>query len=50
MLHATEQFDLVKRFGRWSSDAVHIYLHDAAEQYEGLAQGMANDRSAVYYT
>ena len=50
LLHATGQFDLVKRFGRWSSDAVHIYLHDSAEQYEGWAEKMANDRSAVHYT
>ena len=50
LLHATGQFDLVKRFGRWSSDAVHIYLHDSAEHYEGLAEKMANDRSAVHYT
>ena len=50
LLHATGQFDLVKRFGRWSSDAVHVYLHDSAEQYEGLAEKMANDRSAVHYT
>eukprot|EP00974_Lingulodinium_polyedra_P011999 1158636-Lingulodinium_polyedra.AAC.1 len=50
LLHATRQFDLVKRFGRWSSDAVHVYLHDSAEQYKGLAEAMAQDRSAVHYT
>ena len=50
MLHATKRFDLVKRFGRWSSDAVHVYLHDSAEQSLGLATLMARDRSAVHYT
>jgi len=50
MLHATNQFDLVKRFGRWSSDAVHGYLHESAEQWRGLAEKMACDRSAVHYT
>ena len=50
MLHATGQFDLVKRFGRWSSDAVHVYLHDSAEQWAGLAHKMALDRSAVHFT
>lgn len=50
MLHATGQFDLVKRFGRWSSDAVHGYLHDSAEQTLQLASQMARDRSSVHYT
>ena len=50
LLHATGQFDLVKRFGRWSSDAVHTYLHDSAEQSAGLAQRMAADKSSVHYT
>ena len=50
MLHATRQFDLVKRFGRWSSDAVHVYLHDSAEQSLRLASQMSRDRSSVHYT
>ena len=50
LLPATGQFDMVKRFGRWSSDAVHVYLHDSADQYRGLAQAMAGDRSAAHYT
>eukprot|EP00974_Lingulodinium_polyedra_P090505 8776385-Lingulodinium_polyedra.AAC.1 len=50
MLHATGQFDLVKRFGRWSSDAVHAYLHDSAEQTAGVAAAMARDRPSVHYT
>ncbi len=49
MLHATGEFDLVKRFGRWSSDAVHIYLHDSAQHYDGLAEEVVGDKSAVYY-
>ena len=50
MLHATNQFDLVKRFGRWSRDAVLGYLHDSAEQSMDLASAMARDRSSVHYT
>jgi len=50
LLHATNQFELVKRFGRWSSDAVHGYLHDSAEQWKGMAKRMAEDKSAVHYT
>ena len=49
MLHGTRQFDLVKRFGRWSSDAVHVYPHDNAEQTRGLAAPVARDKSAVHY-
>ena len=49
MLHATGQFDLVKRFGRWSSDAVHGYLHESAEQSLPLASQMARDRASVHY-
>ena len=47
MLHDKGQFDLGKRVGRGSSDAVHGYLHEAAEQYEGLAEKVTNDRSAA---
>ena len=50
MLHSTGQFELVKRFGRWTSDSVHVYLHDAASQSQGLAEAMARDRSSVHYT
>ena len=50
MLHATGRRDLVKRLGRWPSDAVPVFLHDSAEPYDGLAEKMANDRSAVHYT
>ena len=49
MLHATGQFDFVKRFGRWSSDAVHGYLHESAEQSLPLASQMARDRASVHY-
>ena len=50
MLHSTGEFALVKRFGRWSSDAVHTYLHDSAAQSVGLAAAMSRDRSSVHYT
>ena len=50
LLHATGEFDLVKRFGRWNSDAVHGYLHESAQQYQGLSTKMARDRSSVHYT
>ena len=40
---------LIQRFGRWSSDAVHGYLHDSAEQSLPLASQMARDRASVHY-
>ena len=48
-LHATGQRDLAEKFGRWSSDAAHVRWHDQGEQYEGLAEKMANDRPALRY-
>ena len=50
LLQATGQSDLVKSLGRWSSEAAHVYSQDLAEQYEGVAEKIANDRSAVHYT
>ena len=50
MLHATGQFDLMKRFGGWTSDAARGYLHDSARQTKGVAALMVVDVSAVHYT
>ena len=50
MLHATGQFDLGKRFGRWTSDAAHGYLHDSARQTKGTAALLVTDVPAVHYT
>ena len=50
MLHSAGEFALVKRFGRWTSDAVHAYLHDSATQSIGLAASMPRGRSSVHYT
>ena len=50
MLHSTGEFELVKQCGRWSSNAVHVYLHDSAEPAGGLAKAMAGDKSSVHYT
>ena len=50
MLCSTGQFELVKRFGRWSSNAVHGYLHESAETALGLASRMAAAKAAAHYT
>ncbi len=49
-LHATEQRDLAEKFGQGLSDAAHARWRDQEEQYEGLAEKMANDRPALRYT
>ena len=50
LYHATNDIELVKRFGRWSSGAVHGYLWESADQYRGVATKMANDTAAMHYT
>ena len=50
LYHATNDIELVKRFGRWSSSAVHGYLWESADQYKGVATKMANDTAALHYT
>ena len=46
MLYATGQFDMVKRFGRWSSDAVYAYPRDNAEA-TAASGGTAADGNAL---
>ena len=50
LYHATNDIEMVKRFGRWSSGAVHSYLWESATQYEGVAAAMAADRAVLHYT
>ena len=49
MLIASGEFELVKRFGRWSSNAVHGYLHESAEMTRGLASRMGAAKAAAHY-
>jgi hypothetical protein len=50
MLCSTGEFELVKRFGRWSSNAVHGYLHESADMTRGLAARMGGTKAAAHYT
>ena len=50
LLQATGRRDLAEKFGQGSSDADHVRWRDQEEQHEGLAEKMANDRSALRYT
>ena len=50
LYHATNDIEVVKRFGRWSSGAVHGYLWESADQYKGVSEKMAKDKAALHYT
>ena len=41
MYQTTKDLDVVKRFGRWNSDAFHGYLWESHERQRDLAKGMA---------
>ena len=42
-----QSVELVKRFGRWKSDAFHGYLWESHEPQRGLAEGMVKDESSL---
>eukprot|EP00913_Durusdinium_trenchii_P011460 g10760.t2 len=41
MYQTTKDLDVVKRYGRWNSDAFHGYLWESHERQKDLAKGMA---------
>ena len=47
LYHVTGDLQVVRRFGRWSSDAFHAYLWESHEQMKGLAGRMQEDRSEL---
>jgi hypothetical protein len=47
LYHTTQDLEIVKRFGRWASNAFHGYLWEAHEKQAGLATGMARDFSEL---
>lgn len=50
LFQATGEVELVKRTGRWTSSAVHRYLHDSGDVLKELATKMANVGQFVHYT
>ena len=50
LFQATGEVELVKRTGRWTSSAVHRYLHDSGDVLKGLSKKMANVDQYVHYT
>ena len=47
LYHVTGDLQVVRRFGRWSSDAFHSYLWESHEQMKGLAELMEGDHSEL---
>ena len=50
LFQATGEVELVKRTGRWTSSAVHRYLHDSGDVLKGLSKKMASVDQYVHYT
>lgn len=50
LYQATGEVEVVKRTGRWTSGAVHRYLHDGGDVIKGLAEHMASVEQYVHYT
>eukprot|EP00435_Cladocopium_sp_Y103_P040792 s583_g11.t1 len=50
LYQSTGEVELVKRTGRWSSGAVHRYLHDSGDVLKGLAERMASVDQYIHYT
>ena len=47
LFHATNEIEIVKRYGRWNSTAFHGYLWDARDQARGLSAKMAADVASL---
>ena len=47
MYHSVPDLQAVRRFGRWASDAFHVYLWESHEQMQGIAKNMALDKSEL---
>ena len=47
MYHSVPDIQAVRRFGRWASDAFHVYLWESHEQMKGISKSMALDNSEL---
>ena len=50
LFQVTADVELVKRMGRWTSSAVHRYLHDGGHVLKELSGKMARVNQRVHYT
>lgn len=49
LFQSTGEIELVKRQGRWSSSAVHRYLHDGGTQLAKVSVKMAQLGNTMHY-
>ena len=47
LYHTVQDLAYVRRFGRWASDAYHVYLWDSHEQTKGLAAKMESAKGTL---
>ena len=47
MAHVVNDWQQVKRFGRWRSDVFQKYIWESHEQMAHVSRGMATDDSAL---
>ena len=47
MAHTVKDWNVVKRFGRWTSDVFQRYLWDSHEGMASVSAGMAKDKSEL---
>lgn len=47
LYHVTGDLDLVRRYGRWSSQAHNLYLWEAQEQANGVAEAMSKGTTTL---
>ena len=47
LYHVVQDLQVVRRFGRWESDAFHLYLWESHEPMRGLAAKMATDETEL---
>jgi len=50
LYHMGVAVEIIKRYGRWASDAFQGYLWESSTSAKGLAKGMAGDSSALMAT
>ena len=50
LYHAGVSVEIIKRVGRWASDAFHGYLWESSDNARGLSSKMAADKSSLMVT
>ena len=48
LYHIYHDVEIIKRYGRWTSNAFHAYLWEANETAKGVAAKMAGDKTTIH--